>query len=108
MKKPKIHERPAQTSGKDVVSKELASPMMSARSRMLTDGDEDGDIDTDLLLLVLLIGLRGRRKGLVNFTYDEEEQDGVQRDDRETGDEEEQEDVERRRDVATTQRCKRM
>jgi hypothetical protein len=39
----------------------------------------------------------------VNLADDEEEQDGVQRDDRETGDEEEQEDVERRRDVATVQ-----
>ncbi len=40
----------------------------------------------------------------MNLADDEEEQDGVQRDDRETGDEEEQEDVERRRDVATV-RC---
>jgi len=53
-----------------------------------TDGDVDGDVDSEFLLSIALIGFGGTGQGLVDFTTNEEEKDTVRRDDDETGDEE--------------------
>jgi len=66
-----------------------------------TNGDVDGNVDTELLLSVALIGLGCTRECFVDFTTNEEEKNSIGRDDNKSGDEEGQETEEIRVDVAT-------
>lgn len=65
-----------------------------------TNGDVDGNVDTELLLSVTLIGLGRTGESFVDFTTNEEEENSIGRDNYESGDEEGQETEEIRVDVA--------
>lgn len=50
-----------------------------------SDGDEDRQIDTEFLFAVLLVGLGGAGQSLLDLTTDQIEQDGIGREDDNTG-----------------------
>lgn len=52
-----------------------------------TDGDENGDVHTELLLAVTLVWFWSSSQGLVNFTTDEEEENSIGRNDDQAGQE---------------------
>jgi len=56
-----------------------------------SDGDVNGDVDSEFLLTISLVRFRGSSERLVDLSSDEEEEDSVGRDDQQSRDEEGQE-----------------
>jgi len=67
-----------------------------------SDRDEDGQIHSEFLLSISLIGFGGASKGLLDLAPDQEEEDHVDRDDDDTRNEERPECREFVRDIASS------